>query len=327
MEKALAPQFFLTGTQRSGTTLLRLLLNNHSVIAIPEEAGFLMPYLNRRKLGRKHYLSPEEKKRFLRFILNDEQFAKWRIPEEKFADFYLANYTYKETVSLLYHMFATIHGKEITGDKSPKFIRKLSFLGKIYPDAKFIHIVRDGRDTFLSLIKRKHHSASSAVLAAFEWRVKERLINRTLSQAPERTIQIRYEDLIRDPERQLRDICMFIGIAFEFQMLEFWKTSEEFIEKQHSNLIFKPIDAANAEKWRTGLSEDQILQYEFIAKELLAYYGYSVHNKRLKFTTKTRYFLLLILGLPRRLLRIIWIDLLLRLASLFGISKPGWVYE
>jgi hypothetical protein len=163
-----SPQFFIVGAQRSGTTLLRLMLNRHSAVAIPEEAGFLMPYLARRRLLAPDLLSASQKTTFVRYLQRNSQFVKWKLAEKYVERLMGLEIDLRQAIGYLYTSFADQNGKRICGDKSPSFIRKLNLLSEGYPQARFVHIVRDGRDTYLSLKKRNHYSASSAVLASVE---------------------------------------------------------------------------------------------------------------------------------------------------------------
>ena len=321
------PHFFITGAQRSGTTLLRLLLNSHSKIAVPEEAGFLMPYITSGMLKRRRPMSASEKLRFLRFVSRDEQFKKWRLSEEDFVVFKETELTYKGAVSLLYTTFGQVHGKAIVGDKTPKFIRKLKILCRTYPEARFIHIVRDGRDTYLSLKQRQHHSASNAALASLEWRIKEYLIGSALAEAKDRVMLVRYEDIIQSPVRQLQAITDFIGVEFEEKFLDFWTSSEAFIDKQHSDLIFQPIDPSNREKWRAALTEEEISRYDFFSRAMLRSYEYPTPDMSIPLIKKFGYVLVLLFALPKRIFRIIRVSLAMRISIMTGKPMSLRYYE
>lgn len=319
--------FFITGSQRSGTTLLRLLLNSHSQIAIPEEASFLYPFLNKHILNQKRPLSPPQRERFISYLQNDEQFKKWEISSKDLAQLENSSVSQKVAIEFLYAAFAAKRDKDIVGDKSPKFIRKLNLLTSLYPAAKFIHIVRDGRDTFLSLKKRQHHSAKSALVSSAEWRMKEILIQRALKNIPKRAIRIRYEDLVQSPSQSLIKICRFLDVEFEPDMLMFWKTSEKYIDQQHSDLIFKPVDPQNIQKWKSGLSNREIDEYTFISRSLLKTYDYEVYNPQPKLWYRFIYILRFLVYVPRRLSRMVWTIVAMRVASLLGRPVTQGYYE
>jgi hypothetical protein len=319
--------FFITGSQRSGTTLLRLLLNSHSQIAIPEEAGFLYPFLNKRILNQKRPLTLRQRQRFIRYLQNDEQFKKWNICSKSLAQLENSCVSQKVAIEFLYAAFAAKSNKEFIGDKSPKFIRKLKLLTILYPEAKFIHIVRDGRDTFLSLKRRQHHSAESALVSSAEWRVKEILIQRALGKIPNRAIRIRYEDLVQSPSQLLMKICRFLDVEFEPEMLMFWKTSKDYIDQQHSDLIYKPVEPKNIQKWKSGLTSRELDEYTFISRSLLKTYDYELYNQQPKLWCRFIYILKFLIYVPRRLIRIVWTNVVMRVARLLGRPVTQGHYE
>jgi Sulfotransferase family len=322
-----SPHFFIIGAQRSGTTLLRLLLNNHSDVAIPNEGTFLMPLLRRQELLRSGSLSYSRKDEIVQYLLNNSQFAKWGIEQNTVEEILHKELTMKDMISFLYGSFASKYGKCICGDKSPTFIRKLGVLSKAYPNAKFIHIVRDGRDTFLSLKKMKAPGTSSVSLSAVEWKSKLLLIHNFAKDLKGRFIEIKYEDLVQGPHDELSKICSFLGISFQKRMFDFWKQSEGFIAKHHSDLIFKPIDPSNIFRWKNELSMLEAKQYAYFSKKALKRYSYEIPSDPLAIKEKAIYWIDFFAHLPKRIFRIIRIALFMRLASKFGLRVGPAYYD
>ena len=321
------PHFFILGSQRSGTTLLRLLLNNHSAVAIPNEASFLMPFLGKKELLDSGVLSDFRKQRILRYLMANSQFAKWKLQERELIQELKIHLTMRQLISLLYYLFASKHGKSICGDKSPTFIRKLGALSDGFPNAKFIHIVRDGRDTFLSLRRKNAPGTSSIALSALEWKFKILLIRRAIKKLKGRVIQVRYEDLVLEPKKELTTICTFLGIPFEKQMLDFWKKSENFIANHHSDLIFKPIDPSNICKWKKELSIADVRKYEYFAERTLISYEYDVPSSSFNIRERAVLWVEVIRYLPARMIRIIRIALFMRIASKVGLRVGTAYYD
>jgi len=321
------PQFFIIGVQRSGTTVLRLILNNHSAISIPEEASFLKPLLTKKNLMNPLPLSRKRKRIILRYLLDDYQFKKWRMEEELLSPLMEKQLTMRQLIGFLYVTFGQKHGKHMCGEKNPTFIRKLKLLRDVYPNAKFIHIVRDGRDVYLSFKSRSHYSAASLALSSFEWSIKLSIIHRALKKAGSRVFELRYEDLIRDPVSQIKRVCSFLDVSFEEHMLDFWMHSSDFIDKEHSELIFRPIESANAFKWKNKLRSNELNKYDFFSHRNLRRYGYEVSGKPPKPRDKLLYLFELMVHIPKRLLRIINIITYMRLASAFGLTLSRKYYE
>ncbi len=320
------PVFFIIGAQRSGTTLLRLLLNSHSDVAIPTESSQFMPFLNKKLLDGKP-LSLSRKKIITQYLLNNSQFAKWGLEKAVLDSTLKKDMTLRQLISFLYTSYALNHGKTICGDKSPTFIRKMSILAEAYPDAKFIHVVRDGRDTLLSLRQLHAPAILNASLFAFEWKIKIFLIQKYIAHLKGRVIEIRYEDLLRNPHDELKKICGFLGISFQEQMLEFWKRSPEFIANHHSKLIFRPIDPSNIFKWRDELSGTEARKYAYFARKILEKYKYDIPSGSVSLGEKLIWWSELLIHVPKRMLSSIRVAFIMHVASKLGLKVGPACYD
>jgi hypothetical protein len=314
------PSFFIIGAQRSGNTLLRLLLNQHSMLSIPKEAGFLMPYLERNKLDDPRLLSPRERQTLVRYLLQNRQYQKWDLELDVLDPILQTELSLRQAIGFLYWMFAQRHNKKICGDKSPSFIRKLNLLLDIYPDAKLIHIARDGRDVYLSLKKIEEPSAASIAVASLEWRIKLSLIRKSIMKHPHRTVELKYEELLLNPAQTLEKVCDFIGVPFEAEMLDFYQTSEKFVDPRHSELIFRPLDPSNTRKWVKSFTPFELKKYDFFSRKTLRRYGYPVTELRVSFIECISIIAEFIIFLPLRILRIVKIAFNMKVASKFGLA-------
>ena len=314
------PKFFIIGVQRSGTSLLRLLLNQHSILSIPEEAGFLMPYIQKKTLEDPRPLSPRERQILVRYLTQNRQYQKWNLEVDVLDPILTTELSLRQAIGYLYWVFAQRHNKKICGDKTPSFIRKSNLLLDIYPGAKLIHIVRDGRDVYLSLKKIREPSAASIAVVSYEWKVKLAIIRRAIMKYRDRTMELRYEDLLCYPEKNLKGVCDFLGVSFEIEMLSFHQTSEKFIDHRHSELIFNPIDPSNIKKWVTSFSAHELRKFEFFSKKTLEMYGYPVTDSHVSFIEWISILAEFIIFLPLRVLSIINIAFTLKVASKFGLA-------
>jgi len=314
------PKFFVIGVQRSGTTLLRLLLNQHSMLSIPEEAGFLMPYMQRKNLEDLNPLSTRERKTLVRYLIQNRQYQKWNLEDEVLDLILTKELTLKQIISYLYWAFAQKNNKVICGDKTPSFIRKMELLLDIYPDAKVIHIIRDGRDVYLSLKKIEEPSAASIAVASLEWRIKLSLIRRVIIKHPHRTVELKYEELLNNPAQNLKKVCDFIGVPFETEMLNFHQTSEKFVDHHLSELIFRPLDPSNTRKWVKSFTSFELKKYDFFSRKTLRRYGYPVTELRVSFAEGISILAEFIIFLPLRILRIVKIAFNMKVASKLGLA-------
>lgn len=182
-----------------------------------------------------------------------------------------------EVIDTMFSSYARGEGKSVWGDKS-LFFGSVQLLHKLFPGARFIHIVRDGRDVFDSW-RKMDASKSHPTVMALDWRYKLRSIERSLARLPAaKSITLRYEDLIAGSETVVRSLCEFLHIVFEPSMLEFHKTSGKYIGQHHSKLIFGAIDPSNTSKWRKRLTKDEIKLYELMAGNDLKRHGYELSS-------------------------------------------------
>ena len=268
--------FFILGTQRSGTTLLRLILNSHSRIAIPEEGNFWMPLLKSRYVKGEFQSSSLDK--IIRYLRNSPHLRLWAIDFDQVWHRLQKRpaVTLRELMEELYSFYAKTEGKEIWGDKTPSFFRKIRILKTLFPEARFIHIVRDGRDVFNSW-RNMDPAMNNPAVMAIDWSIKVQCIHSGLAQLKGETAYlIRYEDLITRPEECVRDVCSFLGIDFQAQMLQFFQTSHAYIGRHHSELIFRPIDGKNKKKWTRLLNDKETACFSILAGKWLRHFGYEV---------------------------------------------------
>ena len=176
-------------------------------------------------------------------------------------------------VDRLYSSYAKSEGKRYWADKS-LFFRRIDILARMFPQGSFIHIVRDGRDVFDSW-RKMDASKDCAPAAALDWRLKLSLVERAFARLPaDRTLTIRFEDLLANPEQVARTTCAFLGVDYEEAMLDFHKKSHRYVGDHHSQLIFKPIESGNQSKWRNNLSHAEKVAFDLISGRQLERYGY-----------------------------------------------------
>jgi hypothetical protein len=264
---------FIVGAQRSGTTLLRMLLNAHSQIAIPEEARFLMPLLVQEKLT--DGFRGADFENLVSYMRASDEFHLWNYDNGTF----LAELEQMNEVGLvdfvdrLYSSYARSEGKRYWADKS-LFFRRIDILARMFPQGSFIHIVRDGRDVFDSW-RKMDATKDGAPAAALDWRLKLRFIERAFARLPaDRTLTIRFEDLLVNAEAVARSTCDFLGVDYEEGMLDFHQKSRRYVGDHHSQLIFKPIESGNQSKWRKNLSHTEKVAFDLVAGRQLDRYGY-----------------------------------------------------
>ncbi|PQP35618.1 hypothetical protein C6A37_01585 [Desulfobacteraceae bacterium SEEP-SAG9] len=222
---------FVVGMPRSGTKLLRDLLNQHPKIRIPRvETNILPSWVNNwQKYGDLSKRSTFNK--FYRKMLLMSYFVYMK-EDNQLIEAYIwynlcKNFTPAGVFEALVRHDAGVgyNTSKIWGDKSPSHIRHTPLLKKLFPEARFIHIIRDVRDYCLSINKAW---GKNMIRAAQRWRDDLRRIKSDSRQFKYDYFEVKYEDLISQPADTLRRICGFLDIEFETNMLKLSEPSEKW---------------------------------------------------------------------------------------------------
>ena len=283
------PAPFVVGATRSGTTLLRLMLDAHPEIAIPSETHFIPELISARE---KHGASREQ---MLELLTSHRRWGDFTIEPGELAERWaqIEPLSGPEAVRAFFHLYADKQDKHGArwGDKTPGYVKSMREIQGYLPEARFIHLIRDGRDVALSVLKQSW-GPQSIEAAAEKWRSR---VNRGRSQAPYLGyyIEVKFEDLVLETERELRRICEFIEVPFDENMLRYHLTAEQRLQEKARALPRVHGEAQSAEKrlashaktfeppnpemigtWRQRMSPADRAAYEALAGDLLAELGY-----------------------------------------------------
>lgn len=268
---------FIVGCGRSGTTLLRVMLAASDRLTIPPESDFLWRTARRfgtatRMLGRhEEFISTLEAiSSFPALELSADEIRDElkRQPGETVAD----------CVAAVYRLYARKNGRSRWGDKNPFYVRYLGQIHRLFPNVRVIHVVRDGRDVAVSLRKTKMRP-HNLFLTARRWVSCVEAGRRWGAQHRDRYLEIQYEALIAQPERELERVCHFIGETFSPAMLEYHQHNQDLrqvapAERIHHGNLARPIMSRNAEKWRAELTLQDQQIIEAVAGRTLSASGY-----------------------------------------------------
>ncbi|HET6639834.1 MAG TPA: sulfotransferase [Gemmatimonadota bacterium] len=245
-----ARTIFVFGAPRSGTSLVQSVLAAHSgLFSIPGETGI---FSSQNIFGRRHF--------GLSWAENQALFRESR----DVVDFF------DRGVRLLESRSA---GRRFV-EKTPQHVLRLPFLIRRFPKARFVHVVRDGRDCFVSA---KSHAgipqASSARGFAGYWK---RCVDAPLRVEPDaRLVRVRYEDFVRAAPAELERVMRFLELEIEDRQLdpaEFG--SHARAERRQFRLLRSPISDHRVGRWRAELAAAERRDFERVAGEALAAYGY-----------------------------------------------------
>ena len=293
------PIFFILGRPRSGTTLLTTLFNAHPNVRIAPEFPFMLFLYQRFKKVRNwdeatirsfvdHAFSNT---RFNYRTLNSLKIDKDTITRELLH--YKDNGSIQLFLKSINYFAYSLFPKEETqwiGDKNPIYSLSAHRFRKIFPDAKFICIIRDYRDNFISMrtLAEKGLEVEAPVLSlqVSRWRYFVRLIFDCKRRYPDKYFILRYEDLVTDQEKTFQSLCSFIGITYNPSVFDFFKKKDETLktysnpvwEKFHGNLM-NPITSGRMNIWKTELTNLQVRMADQIAGKYADRLGYERKNK------------------------------------------------
>jgi hypothetical protein len=281
------PAPFIIGVGRSGTTLLRLMLDAHPELAIPPETRFVPRLIAAAR-------PPDATAADVIATLTAER--NW-------ADFGLEpdvvlgrlraapKMTPAAAVRSFFEAYAARFGKDRWGDKTPVYGRRMPMIWRAVPEARFVHVVRDPRDVAVSWMRFRDLRGDDPLTAAHwaqvwagtivETRVKARRVPHYL--------EVRYEDLVSEPASTLRHVCEFIALPFSERMLAYHLSADERLAELGSGLraegeqparsaadriaphelTKEPPRTDRVGTWREALSDEEITEVEAIVGELL----------------------------------------------------------
>lgn len=268
--------FFVVGASRSGTTLLRLFLTSHSMVHIPRETWFLIDLMSR--LPHDRPLNQDEVHTAKSLVLNHVRWPDWEMSDEALHQAFDAQPAprLRDLVESLYDLELRRSGKSVWGDKTPDYLTQIESLSKLFPDSRFIHLIRDARDTSRSLLNRKWHGRHLFRAACYWARSVGAGIDQGQRLPPDRYFEVHYEDLVLHPEDTIRTICEFLHIPFEEEMLSCHQDSVRHIPawaRGHHQKLSRPPQSDDVGIWRRNMSRREIMVVEAIAGHVMDQVG------------------------------------------------------
>lgn len=282
------PSVFVVGAPRSGTTLLRLMLDAHPQLAIPHETAFVPRALN---LG-----DGAGREGLARFLLEFPTWPDLATSEGELRDALarVAPFTLAEGLRAFYRRYAGARGKARWGDKSPHHAHHLPEIAAAFPEGRFIHLIRDGRDVAVSLRPLWFAPGQDMTSLANEWArhvVAARAAGASLGS---RYLEMRFEDLVRDPRGELSRATDLLELPFAPEMLRYFEGATERLREgqtrvdaagrvlvsqeqrlRNQDMAQRPLDSARVGRWRGELTAAEESEIAAAAGELLASLGYS----------------------------------------------------
>jgi hypothetical protein len=276
--------FFITGRPRSGTTLLWALFDAHPNIIIPYECTFIVDFYP--KYGHCKNWDKKILESFFNDLIKQPLLSFWNLDKLAFREKILSlppgiNYSY--ICKYVYLQFESLMPKEnvmFIGDKNPIHTIHMKRLSGIFPEAKFIHITRDFKDQIASMLNVNFEKPVLSSLA-YRWKYFNKTALSFAAKNPDKVFFIKYEDLVQNPKKIMKDTFRFLDIPYSMQIFEFYKIRDHFIktytkenvEKYHKEL-FQPINPSRIGIWKKTLTRKNIKKIEAVIDKHAAIFGY-----------------------------------------------------
>lgn len=288
-------KIFILGNPRSGTSLFRLMLNTHSQIVAPPECGFMQWWFTKYKevdFGSKNEAAIDE---FINDFKTSKKIETWELNYQQLKADILKKKPrdYGKLCELVYLNFAKKKNKKpkVIIDKNNYYLHHLYELQTIWPDAKFILLVRDGRDVMCSYKALKNIATNSPYKPnlpfmleeiAEEWTTNNNIVInffKTLMNSQHTTL--RYEDLIQNTDLVLTKACKYLGLKFEPSMLNYYKFNRKEKEEPIATIDWKKKtlekpDKANIGKYKHLLKKEEVNHFNKIAHSVLDQFNYEL---------------------------------------------------
>lgn len=287
---------FIIGIGRSGTTLLSKLLNQHPNINVLPEIPFLLFFHKKFKSKKITAQDLELTKNYLYEFSNTEE-SRLIVDKIIFDLKNKENLNYNEFCNTIYKRLHTKNSQiQYVFDKNPYYTFYVDRILSIYPNAKFIYMVRDFRANIYSRSANKNNRSTSVYFNAIRWDDFNKAGIKAIKKHPKNILLVKYENLINNTVAKLDEIAAFTEIenyVFETSPSElsikdtpfFPKVASSHFKEQHQDKLSKNITSEHIDKWKKGLTEEQINICEKVCGQTAEYFGYkntlAKHSKSL----------------------------------------------
>ncbi len=287
------PAPFVVGVNRSGTTLLRMMLDAHPELTIPPETHFIPEVIRRAN-------HENTRRRLIRSITKHPRWGDFGLDEAEFRARakQVRPLTAANAIRCFYELYAEGQGKPRWGDKTPRYMRAMPRITRALPEARFIHLIRDGRDVALSQRERVIDGSTVPIAAmADRWQRRIAAAREGAAEIDDVAyMEVRYEDLVADAEGTLRRICERIELDFHPAMLDYHERAEDRLAEMDRDLdnsdsgvvrtgtnrmaahalTSEPPTTNRSGRWRSEMTAEELTEFEAVAGSMLSELGYEL---------------------------------------------------
>lgn len=216
---------------------------------------------------------------FIDDIFNEERFRRWELPELQVRQVLQAPKVenYPEAVRRLYQLYADRSGKKRYADKTPRYVSDIRLLSELFPESRFVHVIRDGRNVSLSIREDGRRNGPKRFVdigeALTHWRTRvQDGMNAKGYLGENRYMEVRFEDILEDPEVGVRKICKFVDLPFDRSMFDYQgraaKLAGSFDDPYLQRHLRLP-PTKGLRDWRSEMTKSEMIVAELVAGDLL----------------------------------------------------------
>lgn len=277
------PYVFLVGCPRSGTTLLQRMVDAHPMLAALNETLWISQFYKKRRGLTAEGLVTRE---LTPHLLAHRRFERMGVSPEDLYRMLEAEpgMPYSHFVGRLFDLYAKRQGKPLVADKSPGYVRSIPTLHELWPQARFVHLIRDGRDVCLSFLNWKKADRIAGKYATWSedrlatvalWWERNVRLGREAGEALESGLysELRYENLVARPAEECADLCAFLGVPYDHAMTTFHEGRTRSEPGLTTKSAWLP-PTAGLRDWHTQMPPEDVERFEAVAGELLEELGY-----------------------------------------------------
>jgi len=246
------------------------MLNAHPEVAVPSESRFIVEFWDGS--------DTVDVDGFLRKLAGYRLFSHWQVPIEAVRTEIgeVGSCRYSDAIAAAYKAFVRAHGKSRWGDKTPRYVEHIPFLAGLFPGARFVHMVRDGRNVALSYANVPFGPKTVARAARLWARRVEIGIRDGRALAEGRYLELRYERLIADSESEIRSLCTFLNLGFDPGMLDHAERARDVVldRARKYNPLTTQRPGAGASDWTRAMKPSHVKIFEAVAGDVLDTAGY-----------------------------------------------------
>lgn len=272
------PYVFIVGSPRSGTTMLRRMINAHPQIQITRETHWVpRVYERRRGVDADGFVTGD----IVEQLFKQRRFSQMKISRERLREF-LADRErvhYSTLVTHVFDRYGKRKGKLLVGDKTPTYVRKLPTLFELWPQTRVVHLIRDGRDVWLSMRNwRMAHKAAGKfatwqidplVTTALWWKALVMMGRRDGARVgQDQYVEIEYSRLVAEPECCCRRLARYLGIPADARMQRYYEGRTKAEPNLSTNAAWLPPTPGRRD-WRTEMDMADLERFEAAAGNLL----------------------------------------------------------